>query len=530
MTSLESEDTIWFADEKVDSSMVAGTEGSMGPERQKWKIIVIDDDEGVLATTRLVLRGFSFENRPVELIFGQSGAEARVLVRDHPDAAILLLDVVMETGDAGLDVVRFVRDELKNTFIRIILRTGQPGYAPEEQVFVDYDINDYKEKATLSRRNIITSIIASLRSYRDLRALENTRRGLKKIIDSTADLYKPNSLKILASGILTQLASLIGYEHHGVQTQASCVAFANKKGTMRVYAGSGRFEECIGIAIENIVSQEVIDLINQSKATRKSLFFDSSYLGYFQSANGVESYVFLEGKQPFGKVEKDLIDIFSVNISFAFDKLFLNREILNTQRDVTFTLGEVIEVRSKEAGNHVRRVALYSRLLAAKSGLDQEQTELLYMASPLHDLGKIGIPDTILNKPGKLDPDERKTIEKHPLIGYEILKSSGREILEAGAIVSLQHHEKWDGSGYPGGVKGEEIHIFARITALADVFDALISHRCYRPGWDLERVLALIKEEKGRHFDPVLVDVFFDNLDDVVEIKEGLKDVSQPEE
>ncbi|MEO5377712.1 MAG: DUF3369 domain-containing protein [Magnetococcus sp. DMHC-6] len=514
-------DELLFADEE-SLPLSDMTAKSIRTHEFPWKILVVDDDIEVHAITNLILRDFSFEGRPVELFCGHSGSDARRLLQEHPDAAILLLDVVMETESAGLEMVRYVRNELINPYIRIILRTGQPGYAPEEKIIVEYDINDYKDKASLSKQQLTTSIIASLRSYRDLRALENTRKGLKKIIDATADLFEPCSLKTLASGILTQLASLIGLEQQGIQSQSSCLAFSERRGKINVYAKSGRFEHSVGTSLEQMVCQETFEKISEGMKAKKSLFFEHDYLGYFQSKLGIENFIFMEGTQPIGQIEKNLLEIFSANISFAFDNLFLNREILNTQRDVTFTLGEVIEVRSQEAGHHVRRVAMYSKLLAAKFGLSEADTELLFMASPLHDLGKIGIPDHILHKPDKLDPKEFAIIQSHATIGYDILKKSERSILKAGAIIAHQHHEKWNGQGYPNGLHGEQIHIFARITAIADVFDALIDDRCYRKAWQLDRVLALFEEEKGQHFEPRLIEIFFENLEEILEIKKNL--------
>lgn len=203
----------------------------------------------------------------------------------------------------------------------------------------------------------------------------------------------------------------------------------------------------------------------------------------------------------------------------------LNREIEDTQREVVFTMGAIGESRSKETGNHVKRVAEYSRLLALYYGLGQEEAEMLKQASPMHDIGKVAIPDAILNKPGRFDEEERRIMETHAALGYEMLKHSNRQLLQAAAIVAHQHHEKWDGSGYPRGVAGDNIHIYGRITALADVFDALGSDRVYKKAWDDERIFALFKEERGRHFDPRLIDLFFDHLNEFLVIRETFKDI-----
>jgi response regulator RpfG family c-di-GMP phosphodiesterase len=161
---------------------------------------------------------------------------------------------------------------------------------------------------------------------------------------------------------------------------------------------------------------------------------------------------------------------------------------------------------------------VYSYLLALKTGLSEEDAEFLRLASPMHDVGKIGIPDAILNKPGKLTAEEFNILKTHPGIGYNILKGSKQKILKTGAIIALQHHEHWDGSGYPQGLRENDIHIFARITKLVDVFDSLRHHRIYEEAWDLDRVLAFIKKERGTQFDPVLVDLFFENLEELLAI------------
>ena len=202
----------------------------------------------------------------------------------------------------------------------------------------------------------------------------------------------------------------------------------------------------------------------------------------------------------------------------------LNHEIENTQKEVVFTMGSIGESRSKETGNHVKRVAEYSKLLALYYGLDEKEAELLKQASPMHDIGKVAIPDAVLNKPGRFDEAEREIMNTHAALGYEMLKHSPRALLKTAAIVAYEHHEKWDGSGYPRGISGENIHIYGRITALADVFDALGSDRVYKQAWDDEKIFNLFKEERAKHFDPKLIDIFFEHLDEFLKIRDSLKD------
>ena len=198
----------------------------------------------------------------------------------------------------------------------------------------------------------------------------------------------------------------------------------------------------------------------------------------------------------------------------------LKQEMIETQRELVTTLGEVIETRSGETGNHVKRVAKIARFLGEKIHLSPPEIEVLEMASPLHDVGKIGIPDNILHKPGKLNNEECLCMQKHTSIGKNILKYSDRTLLTSARAIAHQHHERWDGSGYPKGLHGLDINVFARITALADVYDALSMDRCYKKAWPEEKVLAYIKREKGCYFDPQLVEIFFQNVDEIRSIRQ----------
>ena len=234
------------------------------------------------------------------------------------------------------------------------------------------------------------------------------------------------------------------------------------------------------------------------------------------TSKGARHLLYLKGCRKLTEVDKSLIRIFASNVAVAFENIALNQEIIDTQKEIIFTLGEVIESRSSETGQHVRRVAESSHLLALIAGLDESQADLLRLASPMHDVGKVGIPDAVLLKPGRLTPAEYEIIKDHTEIGYSILKNSHREILEAAVIVAHQHHEHWDGTGYPLGLKGEAIHIFGRITAIADVFDALLHQRVYKVPWTQDRVLDYLRQKRGTWFDPGLVDLLLENSADFI--------------
>lgn len=201
---------------------------------------------------------------------------------------------------------------------------------------------------------------------------------------------------------------------------------------------------------------------------------------------------------------------------------FLNDEIELTLKETMLAIGQIEEMRSDETTFHTRRVAAVSKQIAKDYGMSDEQIKLIEVTSPLHDIGKIGIADAILNKPAKLTPEEYFKMKSHALLGYDILKNSKRQILNIAAIIAYEHHEKYDGTGYPRGLKGEEISIYARIVAIVDVLDALLSKRVYKSAWSVEETVALLKEERGKHFDPRLVDIVLENIDKYVEIFESL--------
>ena len=187
-------------------------------------------------------------------------------------------------------------------------------------------------------------------------------------------------------------------------------------------------------------------------------------------------------------------------------------------------LARAAEYKDNETGMHVMRMSRYARIIGVAWGLDEHQAAQLLRAAPMHDIGKIGIPDEILLKPGRLTPEEFEVMKQHPQIGAEILGDSDSELIKLARSIALCHHEKWDGSGYPNGLAGEEISLEGRIVAIADVFDALTSKRPYKEAWSIEKTMALFREQSGSHFDPELVKLLEQNLDQIIEVKERWQD------
>lgn len=231
---------------------------------------------------------------------------------------------------------------------------------------------------------------------------------------------------------------------------------------------------------------------------------------------------------PFPESAVRVAQAFASQASVVIQNAQLYDQLRESHLDALRTLGVAAEWRDRETANHIQRVALYSALIARAMKREQGEIDLILHASPMHDVGKLGIPDAILQKPGPLTPEERKIMETHPSIGADIMKHDRSEVARLARDIAIGHHEKWDGTGYPNRLSGEAIPLCSRIVAMADVYDALSSRRCYKPPMAQDKVVAIIREQRGRHFDPEIVDVFLANLDEAIAI--GLKYTDQDED
>lgn len=493
-----------------------------------WKIIIADDEPAVHDITLLALSDIEYDQRKLKFLHAYSGSKAVDLLRKNPDTALLLLDVVMETDDAGLKVVKRVREELGNRFVRIILRTGQPGQAPEHRVIQQYDINDYKEKTELTSKKLFTTVITALRSYHDIMRLEYNRRGLEKILKATSNVFRLQSMEQLTSGVLMQVMSIIGMDEDAFFSHASGFVSltpgkkneATPVSDMLVISATGRFESNINQPVSRVLDPDILQQIEAARNNKKNIYSHDSCVVYLHQ----DSLIYIDGQLQLGELEQKLLDIFCANISVAFENVELNDEILDTQKEIIFTLGSTTEFRCRETGNHIVRVSELSKKLAQLTGLADDEAELIKLAAPMHDVGKIGIPDNILLKPGKLTVDEYEVMKTHTTIGYELLKTSTRPIFQAAAIIAYEHQERWDGSGYPRGLTGDNIHIYGRIIALVDVFDALASKRCYKESWAQEDIRQHFIEMRGKHYDPQLVDLLLQHFEAFVALREQFGD------
>lgn len=491
------------------------------PSLPPWRVLLVDDDADIHQVTVLALKRFVLDDRPLEFLHAYSGLEAKEKLSTNEDIALVFLDVVMETDDAGLEVARWTREELGNHKTRIILRTGQPGQAPEQAVVTNYDINDYKEKTELTSQKLYTTVLSAIRAYRDIIAIENSkqletnyRKGLERVIQSTSVIFQQRTLTAFSNGILKQVLSLLRMNDQSM--------LVSVKGLTTLCQSESDYQVLARIGADNQedLDPSVKEYLDKAIEKRESIIEDDVFVGYFSTSSGAISLLYLKGARHITELESQLLTIFSYSVSLAFENLSLSQEIIDTQGELIYRLGDVVESRSQEAGNHVRRMSELSYELCLLLGYPEERCSLLRQAAPMHDIGKIAIPDSVLLKPGKLDAQEWEVMKNHSQIGHNILAGSKRKILQTAATIAYQHHEKVDGSGYPQGLKGDEISIEARIIAVADVFDALTHERCYKPAWPIEDVVNELKNSRGTHLDAKVVDTLLDNLDVALKINQ----------
>jgi response regulator RpfG family c-di-GMP phosphodiesterase len=490
---------------------------SAAPKLAPWKVLLVDDEPDIHDVTKLTLTRFRLDDRALTFLHAYNGAQAKEILARETDIALVFLDVVMEKEDSGLEVARWMRKDLDNQFTRIVLRTGQPGQAPEERVIVDYDINDYKEKTELDRTKLFTTTFAALRAYRDIMKVEdarlaqlNYREGLERVIAASAHIFQQRNLKDFASGLLQQVVALLRLEQ-SMLLRLSGASVITGETEYEILAQIGDFGD-------DLICPQLIAQLDDARRNRISRLHGDTYVGFFPNSSGKSSLLVLKGVEEISDIDAQLLEVFCSGVAIAFDNILLTQEITDTQAELILRLGDVVESRSNEAGNHVRRMSQVCHLLALESGLPEDETAVLMHAAPMHDIGKIATPDSVLLKPGKLTPEEWKIMKQHPTVGLSILDGSSRPILKAAAVIAHQHHEKFDGSGYPQGLKGHDIHLYARIVAVADVFDALCHKRCYKDAWPVDQVTAHLREVSGHHLDPVYVELLIANIDKAVEI------------
>ncbi|WDE01145.1 HD domain-containing phosphohydrolase [Thalassomonas actiniarum] len=501
----------------------SGVEKTVRSNSRVWRILVVDDDESVHQVTKLVLSDTEIEHRQLEIVSVYSSIEAKKLLEVDSSFCMAFVDVVMETEHAGLELVEWIRHDLKNQAIRLILRTGQAGTAPEAKVIKEFDINDYKEKTDFTSGKMITTVYASIRAYRDIMTIQRSLDAFKHLIEATYDLLKINQLRLFGSAALNHLLTLMEVESSALYIVRTQTDFDQHSSNL-IIACTGKYV-CESDSLESSdIDEQVKSRIQQTFVQKEHLNTESCFVGYYETSSNAASVLYIEFEDDAEHFKASLAELFATNIALILESISRQHEIERTQKELLYIVGEAVEARSKETGAHVRRVALICEKIAEKLGLKQEFIEAIRLAAPLHDLGKIAIPESILHKPGKLDDEEWKIMQTHAPVGGDLLGKSKANVSKLGARLAHYHHENWDGTGYPEGLAGEQIPLEARIMAIADVFDALGSKRSYKEPWQDGEIKEFLEQQKGKKFEPALVDLMLANFDDFIAIRQQFPD------
>ncbi|MBM7072779.1 DUF3369 domain-containing protein [Shewanella sp. 202IG2-18] len=494
----------WLEDDRELS-----LDSELKEERDVWHVLIVDDDKDVHTSTKLIMSGFEFENKAIKFQSAYSGKEARELLAQGQQFGLILLDVVMEADDAGLELAKFIRKQLNNNYSRIILRTGQPGIAPEQSVIRNFDIDGYKAKTDFRRNDLETTFYTSLRAYRDICLLQQHRKVLKQVISSITNVSEFSDLQKFAEAVLEQLRLVLNITNTKMFINVE-EGFGISKidRNLKIFSGKGSKVEIITRNdIDELHSRDK-QLFTQALTNKQSFQEDNYYVYYHKSENEHDTVFAFLASEVIDYQGIEMIDLYLKNVMLSYENLLLSNSLKETQELTISLMGGAMESRSKETGAHVVRVGLYAKTLAELSGKSTAYCEAIRLAAQLHDVGKVGIPDKILNKPEKLDSEEWNVMKTHSQKGWEILSGNQNSTFQMAANLALDHHERWDGAGYPNGKANSDISLEGRITSLADVFDALCSKRCYKDSWSILDAKAEIMRCSGTQFDPNLVEVF----------------------
>ncbi len=308
---------------------------------QNWRVLVVDDEEAVHAVTNMVLSKIRYKNRGIEIISAYSGTEAEEILLREKDIAIILLDVVMETDDAGLKLVRTIREDLKNDAVRIILRTGQPGQTPEEHIIINYDINDYKSKNELTAQKLFTTIIAGLRSYATMISLEKNRRGLEKILDSSSSLFQGQSIRKFASGILIQLSTFLECQTSGIlcieYDSGSSPGGPASYNDMSVFAATGEYSDCATCRMdESCKHPQMIALVKKALEEQKHQISDEYTVLFLDAGDAKGAAALLHGGlSTISESDRQLLEVFTSKISIALSNAFNYQKLISAEEAAT---------------------------------------------------------------------------------------------------------------------------------------------------------------------------------------------------
>lgn len=554
-----------------------------------WKVLVIDDEQEVHDVTELVLRNFEFEGKSLKLLHAYSATEGIRVFGEHEEIAVALVDVVMDGDDAGLRLIRHVRQSMGNQFVRIILRTGQPGLAPEREVISRYEINDYKAKTELSAQKLFSVMVSALRGYRDIKALDDTRKGLERMLETATALFRARTIPRFAEIALGKLVSLFNQERAILQDKQGGGVFVAQssqifpRGEVLAFIGSPamvsqgmhtillrqganteRSIQTISIAISTRYNEDFLIRITLGRqitqldhtlaelfrlkatlALEHLLVLQKSQDAQRQAINALARIVHdrtppSSPQHPDSGHELSESDAYNT-LADSVSEIYTRHNMVGTTGFVDFlyqltTQAEIGTWGSAErAAGHIIRIGSYAEFISQQAGLDREFCNAIKFAAGLHDIGNLFAPSYSSSAWYLTDSISRRIASGHTCSGKDFLLCSSKTtlsppILRMAADIAMHHHETWAGSGYPDGLSGQTIPIAARIVAIADFFDTHTHAQVDGETTPLsdKEVYELIAASSNYYFDPEISRVFLENYDGLLSLRNALSDPTSP--
>ncbi|BAI70806.1 two-component response regulator modulated Metal-dependent phosphohydrolase [Azospirillum sp. B510] len=492
-----------------------------------FRVLIVDPDPSLLALARSALDGLSIGGAGVTLTGAASAAEARDALLRHPDISLILLEIALEEPDAGLGLIACLRHELGNQRTRILVCTNQPdgGAETEDEAIAANDIGDWRRKSELTPHALRVAVAGQLRTFVSLQSLAAGRKGLARMLVATTGLLEMRTPDVLFPNILPRVVGLLGIGHHALLCIQGDTLPRDRR--IRVRAATGRFARWAGgtngkdIELAEIGEPQVEAALERLSPSSETII-EAGFCALRLRANvGITGMIYVEGRNDATARDWQLLELFRNKCSIAFENALLIEELNSSQKATVLAMGALAEYKDNAATGHLQRIETLVGSIARelyrretfRDELDADFVEKVGLAALLHDVGMLSVSDETLSMPGELTGIDMQMIQRHTEIGHRILAEAavplrGRSLLSIAAEIARYHHERYDGSGYREGLSGTAIPIGARITAVADVFDALITHRQYRNAWAVEDAISWIAERAGRDFDPDVVDAF----------------------
>ncbi|MPW27621.1 DUF3369 domain-containing protein [Agarivorans sp. B2Z047] len=460
-------------------------------EPAPWKVLIVDDDSEMHTVTKLVLNNFSYQDRKLSFIDAYNAAEAYQLLSEHGDVAIALVDVVMESDDAGLLLIDDIRQRLNNHKIRLILRTGQPGLAPIREVIRRYDVSDYKNKTELSDVNLDTLMCASLRAYQEITELHSQRNNLRAVINSSSHIENCKNEQNLAIGVFHELIDLLTQQD--AKLTLSGLALSVYRSKLKVLHSEGKLAYLEEVRNLHELPSRVQSLLNQAQQNQQHSFGENNAVFYLQNTDSEPLMFYLEGWSDTQQLQLEPLNYLIQTTAVRLENQHLQKQLAHGQLRLVELIHQAIQTKQYNT-EQLSNIERYCAKLAAAYSLSDQQCEALNQAASFYDLANHGLPDVLLSC-NMLSQGSWQRIAEHCELPDALKDPAVQQQIDAALIVANQSQEHWDGSGRPLGLSGEAIHVYARIVALA----VFLSEQT-----DQQASLAQLDLANNPHFDPQL--------------------------